>query len=249
MNYNAMPEFTQSDIDRFWRNVAIGKKHECWPWKNSQFRDGYGQIKVFKRNLRAHRVSYYLHYGIDPAENLVCHRCDNPVCCNPFHLFLGTEKDNTQDCKEKGRLSCGIGETHGSKTHPERFARGERVAGSKLTFEKAQQIRKLYAAGGITQEELGKQFGVTRRAIGLITKGKNWKHVIGESESISLTDPLRRSKSGESNSSAKLTENDVRYIRQLHNEGVQTKVISTQFSVTRETIYHILNGLTWKHIQ
>lgn len=245
-----MPVFNQSDRERFWRNVHIGQKHECWPWKKSQFTGGYGQIKVERKNLKSHRVAYYLHYGIDPQENLICHRCDNPVCCNPYHLFSGTEGDNARDCVAKGRHVSGSGDTHGSKTHPERFARGERVAGAKLTLDQVKQIRSQYATGAVTQEELGQQFGITRRGIGRIISGENWKHATEENEPLSLSDPKRRGKSGETSHQAKLTETDVREIRTLYAAGNTTyKELAQKYGVGNIAIRFVVIGHTWKHVR
>jgi DNA-binding MarR family transcriptional regulator len=243
-----MPDFTDTDIERFWSHVARSKPHECWPWKASQFTGGYGQFRVNKCNLKAHRVAYFLHYGIDPGEHLVCHRCDNPVCCNPFHLFTGSVKDNALDCKDKGRLNTASGDKHGLHRHPERAAKGESVHGSKLTFEQVRQIRELYAAGGITQVQLGERFGVTRRAIGKIISGENWKHAIAENEPKSLSDPERKVKRGAYSHRAKLTEPDVIQIRSLYSLGTPASELASRFGVTVATVYHIARRLSWSHI-
>lgn len=249
MHFKVMPKFSEVDIARFHSNVRSGFNHECWPWKRTPTADGYGQIKVGGKSLRAHRVAYFLHYGVDPGKHLVCHDCDNPPCCNPYHLFLGTEKDNSRDCKQKGRLRCGIGPTHGLNIHPERRPRGEQVGGSKLTIDQVKQIRSLYAAGGITQEKLGEQFGVTRRAIGKIIKGQNWRHAISDNEPNSLSDPKRRGKPGEESRQAKLSESQVREIRLLYKQGKNTyKQIAAHYGVTPGTIAHIIQGLSWTHI-
>jgi DNA invertase Pin-like site-specific DNA recombinase len=248
MRFSPMPDFTDSDVDRFLSHVARSKPYECWPWKASRFQDGYGQFKVGGRNRKAHRIAYFLHYGIDPAEQLVCHHCDNPVCCNPFHLFAGSEKDNIQDCRQKGRLNTASGDKHGLHLHPERAAKGERVHGSKVTFEQVRQIRELYAAGGITQEQLGTRFGMTRRGIGRIISGENWKHAIADGEPKSLSDPERLIKRGSSSHHAKLTESDVIQIRSLYSLGNPAKELASRFGVTVGTIYHIIRRLTWSHI-
>lgn len=87
----------------FWRHVAKGTEEECWEWKATKDRDGYGQLRSFRRGVMAHRVSWECHFGLPPADKLVLHHCDNPSCVNPWHLFLGTEKDNMHDCLRKGR--------------------------------------------------------------------------------------------------------------------------------------------------
>lgn len=169
--------------------------------------------------------------------------------CNPYHLFMGTEKDNMQDCLNKGRIVSGRGESHGSKTHPERWARGERVAGSKLTLEQVKEIRSLYAAGNVTQDDLAEKFGVTRRGIGSIIKGDNWKHAVSENEPRSLSDPKRRGKVGEVNKQAKLTEAQVREIRTLYAKGNTTcNELAQHYGVSGGAIHFIIIRRTWTHV-
>lgn len=101
-----MPVLSHSDRDRFLTKVCKSdfSAAECWVWTAACDRYGYGQFAVAGRRLGAHRVSYVLHFGEIPAGLWVLHRCDNPRCVNPGHLFLGTAKDNTRDAMQKGRL-------------------------------------------------------------------------------------------------------------------------------------------------
>jgi hypothetical protein len=137
----------------------------------------------------------------------VLHRCDNPPCVNPAHLFLGTSEDNIQDCIAKGRHAHGDrhpsrtrpdalarGERHWSKTHPERVlrgnkhplrihpdkaARGEKVGTSKLSEEQVIEMRSMFESGCWTKTALGAHFGVTRTMVGYIVNRQCWKHVGG----------------------------------------------------------------------
>ncbi len=113
----------------------------------------------------AHRVSWRLAYGEIPAGLVLCHKCDNPSCVNPAHLFAGTQRDNINDMLAKRRSSKG-------KSFEKR--RGENHGMAKLTRAQVDEIRALYAAGGVLHRELAVRFGVDRSTIGLITRGEHW---------------------------------------------------------------------------
>jgi len=110
--------------------------------------------------MRSHRLAWELTFGAIPKGLLVCHHCDNPSCCNPGHLFLGTNKDNTQDKINKGRSNHLLGEKHQN---------------SKLTTDEVIQIRKLYTTGKFTQVSLASQFNTCLQNISDIVNHKRWK--------------------------------------------------------------------------
>ena len=89
--------------ERFAAQVLTAAPDQCWPWTGSRLSTGYGQISVAGKTTTAHRVAWEQANGPIPKGLVVCHRCDNPPCCNPAHLFIGTPKDNTQDMIQKGR--------------------------------------------------------------------------------------------------------------------------------------------------
>lgn len=107
-----MFELSDNDIIRFWNNINIADTDSCWNWKKCVDKDGYGKWGILRRKqkvsktLKTHRVSYQLTYGRIPEGLVVCHKCDNPRCCNPYHLFLGTQQDNLADMTNKGRRFC-----------------------------------------------------------------------------------------------------------------------------------------------
>ena len=89
--------------DLFWRRVAIRSANECWEWRGSRLPTGYGMLRWGHRKIYSHRLAFALAYGVLPKWLRVLHRCDNPPCCNPAHLWAGTDLENMRDRDEKGR--------------------------------------------------------------------------------------------------------------------------------------------------
>lgn len=145
-----------SDAERFWRRVK--KSDGCWLWAGAVHPHGHGYASLDGRVQYAHRVAWQLTYGPIPKGVNVCHRCDNPPCCNPAHLFLGTQADNMQDCADKGRAMVGA------------------MKRAKLTPSVVAAIKSRLRAGE-TQQSIADDFGVTRAAIGVIAQGRRWRNV------------------------------------------------------------------------
>jgi len=143
------------------------RRNGCWVWTASTI-DGYGQIGIVRdgksTNNRAHRIAFELATGTAPGELCVLHRCDNPPCCNPRHLFLGDRNDNAQDKMAKGR--------HNYKTH-----RGSKHGMAKVNDEIVVQMRELYAAKKMTQTGLAERFGLSQATVWAILHRKTWTHV------------------------------------------------------------------------
>lgn len=166
--------------ESFWNRVARRGEEECWPWIGAHNKDGYGHLYVVsrKRNIGAHRLSWEIHHGPIPPGLLVCHTCDNPNCVNPYHLFLGTQKENLADRDQKGR---GInGPKNGRHTHPERTARGERNGSAKLTGDMVGRILREWKGRTTSQRELARQLGVHYDTVWRVVHGKFWKHLLRE---------------------------------------------------------------------
>lgn len=159
---------------RFWSKVKIASPDECWEWQGAINSSGYGSFRKGNKICGAYRVSWELTYGEIPNDILVCHKCDNPPCVNPNHLFLGTYRDNAVDRSMKGRSSKLIGKY--SHEHPEKTY-GERNGRAKLTTQDVLNIRNEYVEGSITQQELSEQYGVARTVISYIIHRKIWKHI------------------------------------------------------------------------
>jgi hypothetical protein len=153
------------------REIALAKleartvKNGCWVWQGTVNR-GYGRVGLPVRKPRkawrvqpprlysAHRLSWEVHHGPIPPGMLVCHRCDNPSCWNPDHLFLGTNADNNRDGRSKGR--GGGGST------------------SVMNMQKAEAIRRMWSAG-MSRSEIAAQMNLSFGQVWGVTSGRYWQ--------------------------------------------------------------------------
>ena len=218
-------------ITRFWKRVE--KSDGCWLWKNKPSGDGYGKMGIGAKEIKAHRLSYLIHYGDIPDGLWVLHTCDVRTCVRPDHLFLGTYLDNIADMVGKNRHWMAIphpehletmqrrlqehpelrarGERHGSRTHPERVQRGDQHASHRYPERRPR----------------GAQHWMNQRP-----------------EQI-----LR----GADHPRAKLTEQQVREIRRRHalaprgKRGIRLE-LAQQFHVSPYTIKAIIDRRLWGHI-
>lgn len=147
-------------MKRFWNRVA--KTGKCWEWVGSNNGTGYCQINIEGMHVYVHRLSYQLIHGEIPKGMSVCHRCDNPRCVRPSHLFLGTHQQNINDKMRKGRHNPVKGEASGR---------------SKLTDKEVLSIREEYATGNLTQIQIAQQYNITESVICRIVNKKIWRHI------------------------------------------------------------------------
>lgn len=144
----------------FWDKVKVGKRDECWPWQGETWR-GYGRYWLNGKRRRAHRIAFLLAYGgFDPSLKIL-HRCDNPPCCNPRHLFAGTQKDNVTDMIRKGR-SVVVGVSHS------RYVRGSHV---KLDDAEVREIK----ASNENNRTWARRLGVSESSVSRARRGLAFK--------------------------------------------------------------------------
>lgn len=159
-------------IEKFWKRV--NKTEGCWLWNSSLDAYGYGAFRVDGLRIRAHRASWEIAHGKKPRL-WVLHKCDNPQCVRPSHLFQGTRQDNIMDAKEKGRIQSGT--QHWTQRMTEKLAIGSRHGQSKLAVGDVNRIRQLHFVKGLSQRNLASMFSVKRGTIWALLAGKTWRHV------------------------------------------------------------------------
>jgi len=148
--------------DRFWSKVDIGEPDDCWEWTAYRKPNGYGQFVLRKgKFVTASRVSLALSGVVLQTNDVACHRCDNPPCVNPAHLFAGTQRDNAVDCVMKGRA---------------RRAHGEATPSARLTEGDVRAIFATPAQYGVGAR-LAREYGVSEHTIRSIRSGAKWKHL------------------------------------------------------------------------
>lgn len=181
--HTPIPPLSQKDIERFYSRLKPGA-NGCIVWRTGTKHARFCAKGV---KLNAHRVAFFIATGVDPGDYLICHSCDNPPCCNPEHLHIGTDLSNMQEAAERGRMATGprnyihiedrSGDRHWSRRLPEKTKKGENHPKAKLTTEQALEIRSRYLSGNTTYKALAAEFGVTLQAVHYLVKGKNWKHI------------------------------------------------------------------------
>jgi len=156
-------KWSKNAIDRFLAKAETSEENNCWFWCGSKDRNGYGQFKIQRKQIKAHRIAFFLYFKKDPYNGLVCHHCDNPSCINPTHLFEGTARDNMRDMVTKGRCK------------PPKL-KGEKVGSARLTSQNVQLLRKLYT-DGVPRKKIAQKFGISIGHVCNIAQRKKWKHV------------------------------------------------------------------------
>lgn len=141
-------------MERFWSKVDVGLEDECWEWKAFKHPQGYGLFKWNGVAEYAHQVAWALTVEPLPPKVCVLHKCNNPGCVNPKHLYIGTHTDNARDRRGAGRQP------------------------SKLSADEVREMRRLYESGEYSISQLGRAYNISSSAADAAIKGRTWKHVV-----------------------------------------------------------------------
>lgn len=205
----------------FWAKVQKAGADECWPWTGAAGPSGHGQLRFRKKHTRATAVAWkFAHGDWPPTGKHLCHKCDNPPCCNPAHLFLGTPKDNMQDCIDKGRF---------------RFLaprRGVLNNKARLTWELVAEVRRRYSASE-TISELARLLGFARSTLREVVNGRNWQSA----------DVPRNPRRPPSHLTAKI---DRQELVRLYKAGVSRKELAAHFGASASQVSIVLCRLGFR---
>lgn len=205
--------------ERFWSKVKQGAPDECWEWQASKSK-GYGQLSSHKSKspYKAYRLSWELANGNIPDGMEVCHKCDNPSCVNPAHLFLGTHRENMLDAFHKGRLRM------------YKWGKGENSNSAKLTMDQVRALRNDYASG-MTYLQLAKKYSISnvgRIVRNVVYRDPNYKPINANAKPR----PNRRI----------LTAGDVEKVIELHQQLQSSRKVAKLVGVSKSTILEIARG-------
>lgn len=148
-------------VEDFWARVQRGNPDSCWPWLGPKMKSGYGQATISRRHTTAHRLAFELTNGAIPEGLNVLHRCDNRICCNPNHHFLGTQKDNIADMWAKGR-----------QQKYDKFPKGEKHWKFRYTDLDVLEIRERYKAGQ-SQQSIADSLGLSQTHVSRVVRGEH----------------------------------------------------------------------------
>jgi len=151
--------------ERFWEKVDRKGIDDCWLWTGSIRGYGYGGFAANGKDYRAHRYVYEITYGAIPEGICVCHHCDNRLCVNPKHLFLGTQRENIRDAIDKGRWGWWL------------RTKGHKLKGHKLEKDQVVSIRNERETLRTPIKQLAKKYGVAKATIQEILKREIWAWV------------------------------------------------------------------------
>lgn len=231
----------KATVARFWsrvdKNWAVPARAPqlgpCWIWRGKTRKDDRGMMVANGREQRVSRISWQIHAGHAPGALSVLHKCDNPRCVNPRHLFLGTALDNVRDMDAKGRRVTVA-------------MRGSSNGNSKLRAEDVIRIRDLYTAG-TTQPVLCKMYGIAQSSVSRIVLSKGWPDVLASKAPI-IRERNKAATTGEANHNAKMTAASVRRMRERFGNGAGIAQLASAFSLSKTSTRKIVNRTSWRHV-
>jgi len=153
-------QLSKNKPEDVWKQINRKSEDECWEWIGKSLSKGYGHLRINNKDCYSHRMVYIETYGSIPEGLCILHTCNNPKCCNPKHLYVGTHADNMEQMSKDGRSNMG-------EKHPN----------SRLSNQIIIKIRFLYSTGKYSQKCLGKMVGVSQGQISRIIKKDGWKHI------------------------------------------------------------------------
>ncbi len=215
----------------FEEKVSRPSSDACHVWQAKRNPKGYGQFRSAGKTWQAHRFAWAHVHGPIPGKLMVLHKCDNPSCVNVAHLFLGTNQDNMNDMKTKGRQ-----------------AKGEDL--SRLASQEVVEIRELYAAGTYSSVELARIYGVSSHSVSSLLRRNNWGHLPQTDEQLSvIAKRLGTAGVGVANGSAKLSTEDVTRIRSLWaTRSSSQRKLAKDFGISDTMVGLIVSRKKWTHI-
>lgn len=229
--YRTIPEPTAEETNRFWSKIAIGDKSDCWPWLAACNSDGYGATSIGGIQLRAHRVAFFIEFKRQPV--LDCrHECDNPPCCNPYHLVEGTCQDNADDMVSRGRSLA-----------------GERHKQARIGESQVMEIRMKYIndeSGTVKAriKNIANSMNIPKSTVAHVVYGYTWRH-LGLPPLEMKLGTLKQCHPG-----AKLTQDEVIEIRQMYATGDFTQnALGILFNICQSHISAIVRGERWNNFK
>ena len=237
-----MNGLTEHHLRKFWAKVKILGPDDCWEWQgrrilsNGGKKYGAAYLPETRGTCTAHRLAYMEANQICHTEikgMIVRHTCDNPPCCNPNHLEVGTPQDNSNDMVRRGR-SCST------------------TARYVLTPNEVLEICDLLRFTRITQAKIAEIYNTVEADITRINIGGNWKHITGHffTKGVKVLRAIHSVKlRGESHGSSKLTEDNVRDMRERYaSQKVTMRVLGYEYGISAPTVLAVIRRKTWKHI-
>lgn len=211
-------------VERIWAGIKVDA-NGCWNWQKLLSPTGYALIGHEGFTWRGHRLTYTLFRGPIPEGLQACHRCDNPKCINPAHIFLGTTKDNLVDAAKKNRT-----------------AHSERNSKAKLTSEQVVEICQRYENGERVRD-LVAVFGVSKSMVYYVLGGEYWTRTERK-----IPKPRKTGTPGTMSPKAKLNDEKVRAIRMLRGQNDRLRELAIEYGVRFDTLVHIACGRGWSHV-